>query len=246
MILDVQVVGKLNDSVTLFECGLLQEEAFADRTPVRIEEDKVVAKGLVDQVRCQFDEELRHIRNYSCRPPFRLLAMLTTDDEDEPNTTLQWAKDLLARLREVEHRAKDDKWWRSFLTRCLWPISVWVQELLTALAESDFEQIPTDIKLELESLSKSFNGSYIAECGFRKLTEFALIGKFAQKLSNYSIWHRLHTCGILEEFDRPLVAIDAGAAMAKPGTINKHVFEAPAKQFSLGEKAFDKIEDKKV
>ena len=84
-----EVVGTLYDEDVLFEAGLLQDEEYADRGPVRLEEDEIVSKAMLDLVRTTFDEELRHMRYFSDRPPYKYCACLSRD-VSQPKATIGW------------------------------------------------------------------------------------------------------------------------------------------------------------
>ena len=56
-------------------------------------EDKLVAKSLLDLVRCTIGMELKHMRYYTCRPPGMFIGLIH-DDEGIKRATLELCHDL--------------------------------------------------------------------------------------------------------------------------------------------------------
>ena len=136
-----KVVSVVRDREALEKCGLVQDDMFKDASPSRLQEDMVVCKALVDLVRDVFDDELRHVRFYVDRPPYRFAA-LSGRVPGEPTRTLGWSKKLLAALRKLEAESLKDKWYDQYLDEALWPRSVLVQELLTGMDEAELKVAP--------------------------------------------------------------------------------------------------------
>jgi hypothetical protein len=241
-----KVVGVLQDDRVLFSTGLRQDPSHADTSNVRKEEDIVVMKAMVDLVRSQFTAELSHMRFYSDRPPYKFLMCLSSDANALPNL-LRWAKDLYAGLRALEGRAVVDPWFRDYLRDTLWAESIYDLEFLIGLDEADFEMIPRDLKLACEDLAESFNASLIAEEGFKELDKFEHSHR-AGFLGRTSRWHRLTTCGVLENFGRKQPPVTAAAKACRAAKVDPKIYEAARgpKAFSLGEEVFDRFENAKV
>ena len=74
------ITGIFSNDDVLYAMGLLQQDDHLDNSPVRKEEDRVIAKALYDHVRNQIAQEVAHMRFYSDRPPYAFLAIFSSDE----------------------------------------------------------------------------------------------------------------------------------------------------------------------
>ena len=241
-----KVASVVRDREALEKCGLVQDDMFKDASSSRLQEEMVACKALVDLLRDVFDNELRHVRFYVDRPPYRFAA-LSGRMPGEPTRTLGWSKKLLAALRKLEAESLKDKWYDQYVDETLWPRSVLVQELLTGMGEAEFRVVPDDIQTDINDMVAGYNSSVIAENGFRKLDEFAQTHR-TRVQSRITRWQRLSVCGILEDHDRIQPPITPEARAQASSSISASTFQASKNSaaFTLGEEALGMLENKKV
>ena len=84
-----EVLSKLWDRDVLDEC--LFEDFAVVEEDAAVDDDRKVAKSMLDTVRTTMSSALLVGRNYSCRPPWRFLGLIDPDVEFK-RETVTWCK----------------------------------------------------------------------------------------------------------------------------------------------------------
>ena len=178
--------------------------------------------------------ELTWMKRYRDSPPGRFAALL---DPGSRGLALKDLKLWWACLCEYEADMAEDRGLEEFHSNLLWPQATWVREVAIGLAEADFEQVPSDIALEIQQACMAFKTTKVAEDAFNLLRDKGRHHK-AKKQGALKRYHHLATSPLLADCDRPPCT---APVVGKPSQIPQEYFEARCNQeFSLGEQYLQK------
>jgi hypothetical protein len=218
----------------LRELGFMSGLDFVGNSSLK--EDEMVAETMLDFVRELVAGEIESSATYSHRPPFALLACLSSE-QATVNKTLAWAKSLWDMLNRFETLEVPNAEVTTKLRETLWPDSVESREWLVGLFENEFKSVPKHIVDRMRDVSRvcwtsvpveQLNSVLVDEM---RQSKGALLGR-ASKL------HRILNSHVWPDSDRklPTPTMD-DRRVAKTVAVKNDMFESRANIFSLGEAA---------
>lgn len=169
---------------------------------------------------------------YSDMPPAAFVGLL---DEGRRPEVLKQLKEWWAVWQQLERDALHDMYLHSFLQKLPWMNMVWPREVMIALDEAEFLDVPSDMVAELASVFVSFASTKVVEDGFNVCRDHIRHNK-PGRMSRMMRSCVLSTSALLQDSDRRLVRVDAASKVDAPSALHPDSFCARNNtDFSLGD-----------
>ena len=195
--------------------------------------DDEVGLKMYYHIMALINRKLPFYLSHSRAPPRMFCALL---EKKVVRTTLQKAMDIWQALTILEDIASHGNLEiAQFLNRCVWPSMTWPREMITALAEVHFKNIPKLVVFEpMVKFSEGFASTWVLELAIGVEKTAAECSR-NDNIGRREMWHSLQASALLQDHDhkQPKVTLETKAE-AKLKNL-KHAFDATVTQCSFDE-----------
>lgn len=207
-------------TATLTDKSVLEDMRFNEYGPVDdylgLADDNYLAERMFQFVMKLLEHRLLSSISMGCMFPGRV-ASLCSSDADEVAQCLCSLKKTWEFLEEAERIAQGDSWMRGFLRQCVWPQWVWPREMLLALLENNWEEVPGVVAASVLKFMRCPASTKIIEDSVNCAKDRARSSK-SGKCGARGVWHCLASGRLAGSSDKPPVVPSASSQTAAAAT----------------------------
>ena len=195
------VVGALSDTDALKDAQLLTHNSHSQPFILPAEVQSEIAAHIFSYAMHLINLEILWLRRYSHQPAGRFASLIHDSSRQRALEVLKiWTEVLL----EAEAAAQTGEYpiLQNALESMAWTKATWVREILIALLETSFSEVPTDVLHELRSAATCFKSSVLAERSFKYARDRVRHVK-SKYVSSKRTYHTLISSPLNAECDRP-------------------------------------------
>ena len=233
----IKVVAAFDNADLALDMGVVtQDFRFGHTMLPQAEADDVVSTIAVF-LRHLLAGEISLGRKHTGGLPFCFAGLLVDDKKDNLGLRM-WLRQLWAAVVSARLAALEDRWLQQFLNEMVWPQAPWCNEIIIALQENGWDDLPSALKTEVAHAFSDAGTKDIEDTG-NVLRDQCRLSK-SGRLAAAAAYHTQINCAVLPDSDKPFVQVEPIDKHNALAAIPPEAFSVKqGMEFSLGSASLD-------